>query len=198
MKCATLVWTGCSGLRGHARGISTWMSTPSPLRHSGGEADVGVLRHRAGHADLGAALAQDGQLRPSVHAAAGQRGVPLLLQVHRKVLVHRPAAPFPLDFRLHLQVETSQRHFFFLVDVRLHLLPHLRLLHLHTLTPSPFTLRSRPNLCFLCRLAARAGFWFGQTDIQRIFREKTAHLSVQEAVKNGHHEALRRRRKGWI
>lgn len=41
-------------------------------RSSGGEADVGVLRQRAGHAYLGAALAEDGQLSPSVHPAAGQ------------------------------------------------------------------------------------------------------------------------------
>ena len=73
-----------------------------PIRRSGGEADVGVLRQRAGHAYLGAALAEDRQLSPAVHSAAGQRRVPLLLQVHSKVSVHRPAAPFPLDLRLHL------------------------------------------------------------------------------------------------
>ena len=95
-------------------GGSAWMSTPGPVRRSGGEADVGVLSHGAGHADLGAALAQDGQLSSAVHAAAGQRGVPLLLQVHGKVLVHRPAAPFPLDLRLHLQTETLQTSFLFL------------------------------------------------------------------------------------
>lgn len=89
------------------------------ITRSGRQADVGALRQGAGHADLRAALAQDGKLRPAVHTAAGQRRVPLLLQVHSKVSVHRPAAPFPLDLGLHLQGETSQRHFYMYFRSRL-------------------------------------------------------------------------------
>lgn len=104
------------GVRGHfglfwlvwmyLRGMAPW-SRLRPIRRSGGEADVGVLRQRAGHAYLGAALAEDGQLSPAVHSTAGQRRVPLLLQVHSKVPVHRPAAPFPLDLWLHLSIEET-------------------------------------------------------------------------------------------
>lgn len=68
------------------------------------------LRLQAGHADLRAALAEDGQLRAPVHSTARQRRMPVL-QVHSKIPVHRPAAPFPLDLRLYLQGETSQGHF---------------------------------------------------------------------------------------
>jgi len=68
------------------------------------------LGQQAGHADLRAALAEDGQLRAAVHPAARQRRMPVL-QVHSKVSVHRPAAPFPLDLRLHLEGYTSQGHY---------------------------------------------------------------------------------------
>lgn len=64
----------------------------------------------AGHSDLRAALAEDGQLCSPVHPTARQRRMPML-HVHSKVPVHRPAAPFPLDLRLHLEGYTSQGHY---------------------------------------------------------------------------------------
>ena len=94
----TLIGLECKGGwgRGGAGGLcgDTFFQ---PIRRSGGQAQVGVLGQGAGHAYLGAALAEDGQLGAPVDATAGQRGVPLLLQVHREVTVHRPATPLPLD-----------------------------------------------------------------------------------------------------
>lgn len=96
------------GRGGGGVGGWSWTATPifwEPIRppRSGGQAEVGVLGQRAGHAYLGAAFAEDGELGAPVDPAAGQRRMPLLLQVHRKVPVHGPAAPLPLDLRLHLR-----------------------------------------------------------------------------------------------
>ena len=111
-------WTRQSGVdrRGRGQTGAGWDrgrgQAAEPVRRSGRKVETpSVLGLWAGHADLGAALAQDGELCPSVHPAAGQGRMTLLSQVHSKVSVHRPAAPFPLDLRLHLQGETSQGHF---------------------------------------------------------------------------------------
>lgn len=88
------------------RRLRRW-STWSPRRRRSSGRGLGL---QAGHADLRAALAEDGQLRPPVHPTARQRRMPVL-QVHSKVPVHRPAAPFPLDLRLHLEGYTSQGHY---------------------------------------------------------------------------------------
>lgn len=65
---------------------------------SGGQ----VVSREAGHAELRAALAQNGQLGPSIHSTAGQGWVPVL-EVHREVTVHLPAPPFSLNLCLYLQ-----------------------------------------------------------------------------------------------
>lgn len=60
-----------------------------------------VLRIYARHSNLWAALAQNGQLRPPVHSAAGQGGV-AMFEIHSKVPVDFPAPPLSLYFWLHL------------------------------------------------------------------------------------------------
>lgn len=80
-------------------------ATLAYVRRGGGQGGCSggqVVGREAGHADLGTALAEDGELRAPVHPAAGQGRVPVL-EVHGEVAVHLPAAPFPLDLRLHLR-----------------------------------------------------------------------------------------------
>lgn len=78
-----------------------------------------VLRIYARHSDLWAALAQNGQLCPSVHSAACQRGM-AVFEIHSKVSVDFPAPPFSLYFWLHLEGETLKGHYLMYFAVREH------------------------------------------------------------------------------